>query len=249
MRNTLIQRSVVVTLLVSAVVAPRESTRPGSNIADSTGVIAFDATLTPLGGGQLLLDDNKLVVRPDLQAPSGVSVPVGSSGALNVLLNPIEIPVSKALTATFRDHSGVALAKFEHVQTGANTTDLYLSLGEVSSKVVGPVTLETYANGERTYRGQLGNVPLQRIGSVESAVGAWAKTYHVLCSEGECTVFIDPDETTLQLHESAHAPVSFNYIKVSFKLDFEAVPSAIELVGNGVPVIEIVGLTSEPLVL
>lgn len=138
---------------------------------------------------------------------------------VDVTFEPVALNIGETFEATGLDAAGQELATIRLDQTGETTTDVYVSLAPVLDRLNGA----TVSLRARAMDGAVTEVAVDaeselKIGQVTAPTSAWAKTYHVVCMEGECTLAVDPDETEVEFDAAPGRSVPFQYLEVGFSL-------------------------------
>ncbi len=138
---------------------------------------------------------------------------------VDVTFEPVALSVGESFEAVGLDAAGEELATIRLEQVGETSTDVYVSLAPVLDRLNGN-TVDLRA---RASDGTVTVVPVNaaseiKIGQVSAPTSAWAKTYHVVCMEGECTLAVDPDETEVEFEAAPGESVPFQFLEVGFSL-------------------------------
>ena len=150
---------------------------------------------------------------------NGIDVTAVEGRQVDVLFEPVQLAVGERFTATGRDSEGAELATITLEQTGANTTDVVLSLAPVMNRLKSDqVTLRARSASGDITEFQVPAAASIKVGEVLSTSGAWAKTYHLVCIDGECCLAVDPDETEVAFEADPTQSVPFQFLEVDFSI-------------------------------
>lgn len=196
------------------------------------GILAFSAlgllsghqltTAVEIDGGwfEARAIDGNVVVEDFEVRRDGIDVRALPDRQVDVLFEPVDLAPGETFTAAARDHRGVPLATMALEQTGERTTNVSVSLDGVIDRLGSQdVRLRARAADGTIVREFV--VPAANtidIGEVQSTSSAWAKTYHIVCMLGECSVAIDPDDTRITFEAAPEVSVPFRFLEVAFSV-------------------------------
>jgi hypothetical protein len=166
-----------------------------------------------------MIRGNNVVVADYPVRQAGIDVTAIEGRQLDILFEPVHLAVGERFAATGRDENGVEIATLTLEQTGQNTTDVTLSLASVMDRLASDVvTLRARTDSGTTREIRVAAASSIKVGEVASESAAWAKTYHIVCIDGECCLAIDPDDTVVAFDADPSAAVPFRYLEVDFSL-------------------------------
>jgi hypothetical protein len=204
------------------------------------------------GNARLTVEDGNLVVENLADRSSLLYIDLNGANAFNTYFEPVEIPVGRTFTAELYGDDGLSLARLDLVQTDHRETTLILSLEDVLPYIKdGTVRVSTHLDGQTTYSRTMAAAELMELGVVHSTSAGWAKTYHLVCTEGSCTLAVDPDETLMAFADAPNVVAPFRYLAVQFDLNegISTQPTRVTLGGAGLPNLVITGEDTVPLTL
>ncbi len=171
---------------------------------------------TPMEG---IVLGNNVVIADYPIANNQIDVTAVEGRQVDVLFDAVDLSVGEMFEATGRDSDGRELASLELEQTAETTTDVSISLAPVMDRLASNfVTLRARTDDGVTKEIVVPASETIKIGQVDATSSAWAKTYHLVCIEGECSLAVDPDETVVTFTADPSETVPFRFLEVDFSV-------------------------------
>ncbi|NND69976.1 MAG: hypothetical protein HKN43_00190 [Rhodothermales bacterium] len=214
-------------------------------------VESFGRAHTIIGDAASTFSDNRFTVTGShSEAEFGVAIEFEAGETLNLHFDPIRIENGGTLNANLYDNVGQKLITVNHFQRTHNQTDINVEMSALMPHLTSnDLEVTTYFDGVATHSEAIearSNVNLGTVTTTDDD-DEWVKTWHVVCVDGDCELFADPDNTVFEYAGSSDRKYPFEYIGIGFKSDASLDAGLLELVGNGVDNITIHNENSDPL--